>query len=80
MAANNDKTAFRLFSRVKKGFMSNLLWPNQQQQQQKNTNQQQQQDINQFTSPPPTALISEKSSGNVFVETEENDYDQQNVG
>ena len=38
MAANNVETALRLFSRVKKDVITNLLWQQQQQQQQENTN------------------------------------------
>ena len=79
MTANNVETAFRLLSGVKKDFIRNLLWQHHQQQQQENINQQQLQNINQFTSPPPTAAISETSSGNPFDDTEENGLEQQNV-
>ena len=79
MAGKNVETAFHLLSGVHKDFFRNLLWQHQQQQQeQENINQQQQpQNINQFRSPPPTAAISETSSGNAFDETEENSLDQQ---
>ena len=78
MAANNVETAFLLPVGVSKDFMRNLLWQHQQQQQQENINHQQQ-NINQFTCPSLTSAMSETLSGNAFDETEENDFDQENV-
>ena len=79
MAANNVETAFVLLSRVKKGFIRNLSWQHQKPQHQQENVNQKQQNINQFTSPPPTAAISEASSRNAFDEAEENGLDQQKV-
>ena len=65
------ETAFCLPSGVTKNFIRNSLW--------QHYHQQQQQESNQFTSPPITPAISETSSWNALVETEENDFDQRNA-
>ena len=58
MAVSKVETAFRLPSGVNEDFVRNLLWQYLQQQYQEN--------INQFTSPPPTWAMSERSSGNML--------------
>ena len=59
MAATKVEKAFRLPSGVNEDFIRNLLWHYLE-------HQQQQENINQFTSPPPTPAMSEKSSGNAI--------------